>query len=203
MSLYVIDYGPEQRGCPLLLRGDINHDWEWDTYDPDPFKFAITNEYVYRSKHPLIDFDFWNDNSIASGRFVDICHKNNARVRTVPLQILQSNKKPAAKDYCYLLWADWLSIIDFEASDITWDRDLETGEIIHDRYFPQVPRCEAIRRFVVDPAKLDGRQVFKCIDLDFDLVCTEKFRADCERAGLVGLDFKPIESYQKIPWFSA
>lgn len=203
MSLYVIEYGPEQRGCPLVLRGDLNHDWEWDTYDPDPFQFVITHDYVYRVKHALIDFDFWNEKSIASSRFVEICQRHDARIRTVPLEIIQSNKKRTDKDYCYLLWADWLSILDFDASDITLDRELENGAVIHHRQFPSVPRCEAIRRFVVDPAKLDGRQVFKCIDLDFDLVCTEKFRTDCEQAGLVGLDFKPIESYQKIPWFSA
>lgn len=203
MSLYVIDYGPEQRGCPLVLRGDINRDWEWDTYDPDPDRAVITHDYVYRAKHPLIDFDFWNEKSIASSRFVDICRRNEARIRTVPLEIIQSNKKRTEKDYCYLLWGDWLSILDFDASDITLDRELETGEPVHHRQFPQVPRCEAIRRFVVDPSKLDQRQVFKCIDLDFDLVCTEKFRAECEQAGLVGLDFKPLESFQKIPWFSA
>lgn len=202
MSLYVIEYGPEQRGCPLVLRGDLNHDWEWDTYGPDPFHFAITHDYVYRVKHALIDFDFRNEKSIASSHFVEIGRRHDARTRTVPLEIIQSNKKRTEKDYCYLLWADWLSILDFDASDITLDRELETGALIHHRQFPSVPRCEAIRRFVVDPAKLDGRQVFKCINPGFRFGLYGEIPRHCEQAGLIGLQFRPIESYQQIPWFS-
>jgi hypothetical protein len=202
MNLYVVTYRADEHGCPLVLKGDLNHDWEFDTFDPNPESAEIRHSYTLRSKNPLIDFDFWNDRSIGSARFVEICRRHDAQIRTVPLAIIQSNKKRTAKDYFYVLWSDWLSIIDLDASDITLDRDLETGQVIHHRQFPAVPRCEAVRHFVVDPARLTDRQVFKCIDLDFELVCTEKFRDDCEAAGLSGLDFQPLDSFQRIPWFA-
>jgi len=192
MDLYVVEYEPGGRGCPPVLKGRLNHAWEWDEFDPEPAKFEIKNEYVYESKNPIVDFDYWNQNWLASRKFVDLCMAYGARIRLVPVMIIQSDKKRTQKDYFYPLWEDWLSIIDFERSDIDFDRDLETGEVIMDRYFTEVPRCSAIRKFVVDPAKLDERQVFKCIDLDSELVCTEDFRAKCEASGLVGVKFTPL-----------
>lgn len=201
MALFVITYEPGVRGCPLVLKGNLNHDWEWDEHDPDPDKFTISHDYEYRSKNPLIDFDFWNSVAIASESFVALCNEFGARTRRVPVRIVQSNKEPTTKRYFYLLWKDWLSILDREESDYELDRDLATGEPISDRYFPSVTRCETITRFVVDEAKVKGKHVFKCIDLDDEVVCDDQFRNACFGKKLLGLKFVPIEEFRKIPFW--
>jgi hypothetical protein len=41
MSLYVLEYEPGARGCPAILKGEINMDWQWDDFEPHPDKFSI------------------------------------------------------------------------------------------------------------------------------------------------------------------
>lgn len=183
-----------------MLKGRLNHPWEWDEFDPDPSRFEITHDYVYESKHPVVDFDFWNQQGLASREFVELCIAAGAKLRLVPVEIRQTDGQRTHKDYFYPLWFSWLSILDAEASDVEVDRGLPEGEPVTNRYFPDTLRYSTIRRFVADPAKLGAEQVFMCVELDWGVVCTEDFRADCERAGLVGVTFTPLSTYQKIPW---
>jgi hypothetical protein len=201
MSLYVVEYLPGARGCPTLLKGEINMDWQWDGSDPNPDQFEISGDYVYKWKSPVIDFDFWDETLIASERFADLCDEFGARTRRIPVQIIQSNKKKTDKNYFYLLWKDWLSILDFEKSEYEIDRDLQTREPIADRYFPEVIRCEVITKFVPDPAKVQAMHIFKCINLDSKVVCDEQFMRACQARGMLGLRFVPLEQFQKIPFW--
>jgi hypothetical protein len=43
--LFVVAYQGGSRGCPVVLKGDLNNDWEWDEHDPDPPNFSVTSEY--------------------------------------------------------------------------------------------------------------------------------------------------------------
>ena len=199
MELFVVEYEPGGRGCPPVLRGRLNHPWEWDEHDPDPSKFEITHNYVYESKHAVVDFDYCTQQGVASRNFVDLCLAAGAKLRLVPVEIRQTNGQRTVKDYFYPLWANWLSILDVDASDVELERQWPSGEPAIDRYFPDIQLYSAIRRFVADLAKLGDERVFKCVDLGSKLVCTADFRADCETAGLIGLRFTPLSTYQKTP----
>ena len=199
MQLFVISYKAGAKGCPVLLKGVLNHDWTWDEFDPDPDKFNITLNYEYRSKNPLIDFDFWNDFRIGSDAFCELCDSFGTYVRRVPQKIIQSNGKPTVKKYNYLLWRDWLSIIDTEKSDYEISRDPRTGEIEYDKYFSEIPFYEEITRFIPNLDKIGKKSVFKCVDIHCEVVCTETFRDACIERGFLGLDFIPIEEFKMIP----
>jgi hypothetical protein len=201
MQLFVIEYEPGARGCPTLLKGEINMDWQWDDFEPDPDKFAINGNYVYRWKSPVIDFDFWEHTMIASEAFANLCDEFGARTRRVPLQIIQSNNQPTKKKYFYLLWKDWLSIIDFERSEYEIDRDLESGVPIRDPHFPEVTHCEVITKFIPDLSKVNDKHVFRCIDIGRKVVCDELFKRACVDKEFLGLKFVPIEDFQMIPFW--
>lgn len=197
MNLYIVAYVPGERGCPLLLKGDLNMDHHWDVFDPDIDKFDVPEGYVYKSKDKVLSFDYWDINWMASSRFVEICRKFGLRVRTVPVDIIQSTGKPTEKSYFFLLWSEWTSVIDLENSEFEFDRNSATGEIEYYRYFSEVPMLLSVGDFIVDQAKIPKAAAFKCLDLGHSLVCNEEFKAACEQAGLSGIGFEDITSYKK------
>lgn len=201
MQLFVVDYLAGTRGCPMIMKGERSRDWQWEAYDPKPELLSIDGEYEYQWKSPLIDFDYWSSSMIASAAFADTCDTFRARTRRVPLKIVQSNGRSTSKSYCYLLWSDWLSILDFDHSEYQVDRDLVTGEPIMNRYFPEVAVCESITRFVPDQSKVRGKSIFRCIDIGDETVCDATFMQTCIDKGFVGLRFLPIDQYQLVPFW--
>lgn len=200
MQLYVISYKPGERGCPVNPKGTLNHKWEWNQFDPNPEKLTITHDYEYFTKNPLYDFDFWTETLIASEAFCDLCDQFGARTRRIPLRIIQSNKKATTKTYFYLLWQDWLSIIDFEKSDYQILFNPQTGKKENHLYFPEIPYIETLAKFVPVLDKTKGKHVFKCLDLISEVVCTDDFRQACIDRKFIGLDFIPIEEFQMFPF---
>jgi hypothetical protein len=200
-NYYVISYDDSAKGCPVLLKGDLNHDWQWNIIDTTTHHLPLKFEYEYKSKNPFINFDFWNNNIIASENFTTLCDSFGAKTWQISLRIQQSNKQFTDKTYYYLLWQDWLSILDFEKSEYEIDRDLATGEAIYSKHFPDVMQCESITKFVVNEKKAIEKHVFCCIDLDGEVVCDEVFRAACIEKKLIGLKFIPLETFTRIPFW--
>lgn len=201
MNYFVIEYLAGERGCPPILKGKISSDWQWDQLDPDPGKFTVTNSYEYHWKAPLVNFDFWSRTLIASGDFVALCQEYGAQIVKVPLVIYQLNNKRTEKNYFYLLWKDWLSILDLNSSIYEYNNDIETGKPRKHKYFPDSLLIESISSFVVDEAKVQGKHVFKCFDLGAEVVCDEEFRQACLKKKLVGLKFSPISEYKLVPFW--
>lgn len=197
MAIYIINYDPGMIGCPIVLKGDLNKPWSWDEHDPNPEAFNISGGYVYKSKEKVLDFDYWDINWMASEDFVRVCEQFGLGVRGVPVDVLQSDGRLTKKKYFYLLWSEWASVIDVEQSNIEFEKDLATGEIAHHKYFPDVPVALSVERFVVKDYKIPKSAAFKCLDLDYALVCNEDFKAACEKARLIGLTFDNVTNYKK------
>jgi len=201
MKFYVIKYNSNEKGCPQVLKGDLNTDWEWDVFDPCPDKFVITHNYVYKAKHAFLNFDFWNLKCLASDSFVNILEKYGVFPRVIPVEIIQSNNKNTAKNYSYILWRDWIACMDTEKSDCSPQVNLESGLPVSNKYFPSCFFYEKIKKFVIDESKTEGKHIFKSVELFDEVICSESFVADVQKNKLVGIDFIPLEDFQRIPYW--
>jgi len=201
MNYFVIKYSSGAIGCPTILYGDLSSDWEWDIFDPHPEKFIIQNKYIFTIKQKKIDFDYWNDHNIGSANFIKIAIDHGATLRTIPLDIIQSNKKRPDKNYFYVLWSDWYSTIDLERSDYIFYRDLETNEIVYNKYFRDVASLDMIKKYYFDKSKDPKKDLFKSLDFRDETICSERFMDACIKAKLKGMEFIPIEEYQEIPFW--
>lgn len=197
---YVISYRPGESGCPEYFDGDLNLPWEWDEYDPGIDKVEVRHDYIYQARHDFIDFDYC-DEYLVSARFARLCREFGMSERSVPVSIVQSNGAATRKDYVFMLSGDHLSILDEARSDYVVARQLETGEVVRDRYVPDVVHYDSIARFVVDPGRVGGRQVFRCIDLGRKYVCSESFKAACIEREMSGLAFTPIDEQFRFDAF--
>lgn len=193
-------YTPGARGCPVVLKGELNQPWSWDAHRPGP-PGDVPSGYVYTARHPVLDLDYWDLNWLASERFLDVCRAFGLRVHPVPVEVLQSGGKPTAKKYAYLTWSEWASVIDLEASEAELDTDLATGEPARHRHFPGAPVLLSVDQFVVDPARVPRAAAFKCLDLGHQLVCTDDFKQACEEAGLRGLAFSDLTTYTQADFW--
>lgn len=197
MTLYMVRYVPDNAGCPIVLKGKLNKPWAWNAFDPDLSKGESETGYVYEAKHKDLNFDYWDVNWMASERFIEICRRFGVGVDAVPVNVLLSNGAAPAKKYFYLRWSAWASVIDLDRSRYELERDLATGEVLCQKYFPEAPALESVESFVVDAEKVPSSAAFLCLDLGHTLVCNEAFRAACEEAGLQGMGFDDIETYTK------
>lgn len=206
-SFFVIKYDGESgtRGCPFLLKGELNHErFEWETTAPPPREFSPKEEYVFRAKHAVVDFDFNSSHHfIASERFCNLCESLGAKLIKVPLKIIQSNGAQTAKNYFYLLCLDWANVVDLSLSRVVLSRDLSSGEVIPSRLSPDRPDIEAI--YSVEPltSELKGRHFFRGIDMGGAFLCSAEFKSRAEDAKMLGCKFVALRDYQDIPfWLS-
>ncbi|MFC3552143.1 imm11 family protein [Lysobacter cavernae] len=197
---YQISYRPGQPGCPDYFDGDLNEAWEWDEYDPGVHELEIKHQYVYRANHEFVDFDYC-DEYLVSTHFARLCDQFGMRERLVPVTIVESDGERTKKDYVFLLSSEHISILDVARSEYVVARQLETGEIVRDRYCPDVVHYDSIVKFVVDPDRVAGRHIFRCIDLARRYVCSQPFKDACEQSGMLGLAFTPIDDNFKVAAF--
>lgn len=195
--LYMVRYIPDNVGCPVVLKGKLNKPWAWNAFDPDLSNAEFEVGYVYEAKHKFLNFDYWDLNWMASEQFVEICRKFDVGVDAVPVDVVLSDGASSVKKYFYLRWSAWASVIDLDRSRYELEKDLATGEVLYQKYFPDAPVLESIESFVVDEKKVPGSAAFLCLDLGHTLVCNALFRAACEDAGLQGMGFEEITSYTK------
>lgn len=201
-NFYILEYQSGERGCPTFFNADLNHDWQWDDYDPNPEKFIITESYTYKAKHQVIDFDFGDRGHPVSEDFINTCDNFNMNYRSIPVEIIQSTKKPTQKKYFFLLTKDYKTIIDLKNSEYEVSRTLETGEIFTNKNFPENPDFEFIKKFVIDTDKIKNLHIFRCTDLDMKYVCSQEFKDACISRNLKGIKFTPIdEKFQSIPYW--
>jgi len=198
MKYYIVKYESGAPGCPIFLNGLINKDWTWDHLDPDPDKFEITGDYVYRAKHRLIDFDFWSDVIIGSEEFVALTEETGGKIRKIPLKIIYPNQSESKKKYFYILWKEWHSMIDLEKSEYTPSTDLYTGENVYNAYSPDALYMREIKKFVINKKKDPRKHIFKSLDFFNETVCSEEFAQECIKRKFKGLSFTPIEDAQRI-----
>lgn len=198
-NYFVIEYQSGPRGCPVYFNYKLNQDWQWDEFDGDPDKFHITGNYICQAKHQVVDFDFLNE-VLVSERFVDLCGQFGMKYRKIPVEINQSTKQPTDKKYYFFLAKTWLAILDMERSDCQISKDLETGAVVYNKFFPETPYVEAIKRAVIDEKKVLNHDIFRCIDIEMKYVCSGRFKDACEKKHLLGLKFVPIdEDFKFIP----
>jgi len=198
MNYHVINYEPGAPGCPIFLSGLINKDWEWEPLDPTPDKFKISDDYFYRAKHRLIDFDFWSNEIMGSEEFTDLVKDMGGKIRKIPLKIIYPNQTESKKKYFYILWKEWHSMIDLEKSECTPSVDIYTGEKHYDKDFPGVLALREIKKFVLDKNKDPSKHIFKSLDFFNETICSEEFMQECIKRKFKGLSFTPIEDAQRI-----
>nr|EMP15289.2 hypothetical protein ISGA_1306 [Gordonia sp. NB41Y] len=197
LTLWIVDYVAGARGCPVVLKGELDRRWEWDAFAPTPPMGEIPSEYVLTTRHPVIDLDYWGINWLASERFLQICRDFGIGVHPVPVQIIQSGGTPTVKPYSYLRWSEWASVIDLEASSYEADKIYPSGEPAYHKHFQNIPVLESVERFVVDETKVPAAAAFLYLDLGHELVCDDDFKRACEDARLLGMGFRPITEYTK------
>lgn len=202
MKWYVISFDSHPlKGCPGYLKGELNRDWEWDVYAPNPFDFNISGSYVFKARHKFLDFDFWPSGPLVSEKFVEICGKFGSDYRLIPVKIIQSNGQETEKKYFYILFNNGYEILDYDQSELLFRTDLKSGEITYRKHFPKTPFVYSIYRAVLDEKKFSGMHIFRCVDLANKLVCSNDFKFECENRNLLGLKFIEInESFHSIDY---
>lgn len=194
MKWYLVTYGSgRKRGCPLYLKGKLSRRKEWDKSDPDPFHYEISNDYVFSADHALINFDFWDGGPLVSGGFVSVCEEFGVKFRLVPIRVVQSGGDETEKSYFYMLFVGRYSIFDHDASELKYDADLKAGEVLYEKYYPNIPYVISISKAVIDESKILGVHLFRCLELSDQIVCSAGFKARCEELGLRGLLFTEID----------
>ncbi|MDH6195471.1 hypothetical protein M2272_002111 [Mycobacterium frederiksbergense] len=187
---------------PYSPQGSLNLDWQWDEFDPNPDSFNIAGDYVYSIKHRLIDFDFWNAKCLASAEFIDLARDFSAEFRTIPVAFKYPNGEFSQKQYFYVLWKDWHSLIDLDKSSYIVSEDLHCARV-KDKYFQDHWHMQEISQFVVDPQKDPHRHIFRSIDLRNEAICSESFMRMCKQRKMKGIEFVPIEDAKLIDPFGA
>lgn len=170
--------------------------------DPNITTQTIANNYVYHLKNREFEIDYWNEKYIASADFARLAADNGAIIRTIPLEIKLASGRSPKRSYFYLLWGEWYSMIDFEHSKYKLNRDLESGEIVHNKYAPDIPIFDEIEKYVVDKAKDPGKHIFKSLDFLAETVCSEEFMNKCNDGNFRCLNFIPIEQFKFSPFWA-
>jgi hypothetical protein len=200
-EFYLIEYQAGELGCPVFLAGDENADWEWDIYDPYPWKYTITKSYEFRSTDDdlrELELDYAGSPcSFVSEEFLKVCDTLGAAYRSVPVTVYMADGSKARKKYYYFLSAQWASLVDDQESTYAIERNL-AGDSAEHKYYGGIKNYAWISNLVVK----------KDIDLDF-FWCAEFMRHTCSKrfvemamiASLKGLKFIPLNSYFKYdPW---
>lgn len=201
--IYKIDYAAGEDGCPHHLSEKQNPDeWEWGSYETNPFDVVITKKYATKivdGEIKNIDFDYYGtDSPYVSNLFVGLCEDLSINFRAIPIDITLKNGKHPSKSYFVFLPGDHLAILDPEKSKVEIDADKETGEPITNSAFPQIPIYNKISKFVLK--NIATPHLFHCIEI-FSLVCTEVFRNEIEKRNLRGLQFTLLDAnYTYDPW---
>ena len=199
MTLFIVDYVPGARGCPPLLKGELNQDIAWSTVSEHVAGLDIPDGYRFEAKHAVVDFDFWGLNMLASERFVELCERFGLAIRAVPVEMIQSGGSPAAKRYFYLLWDRIATVFDWERSEYELVGNATPGA--DGRY--HATDLESVARFVVDERSVPAAAAFISLDAGRNLICTAEFRAAVEEAGLLGIGFRELTSYTKRDFWDA
>lgn len=202
MKYYVIKYQHGAPGCPAaLFWKDDDGGLDWDNFNPDIDSIEIKREHTAKVSNRSIDFDFFESNDIASAEFIEIVKKYSERIKEIPVRFIVAGGKNPKKDYFYIVFGDWFSIIDLNNSSFEYDRDLSSGDVIYNKYFPEIPNFDKIEKFSPDPSKDPKRDIFKSLDFFGETICSEKFMKDCYDRKIIGLEFIPIEDFQYIPFW--
>lgn len=196
MKLYQIAYQGGAKGCPVYVKGTVNHDWEWEDGEPTPQNLTIENTYIFRAKHGYLNFDF-NNEIFVSEDFLKLCSHYGMPYRSIPVTVIQSDGTEMSKKYVYCLAMDYRTIIDREKSTFTDHYNLETGTPTKDNRFPGVILVDEITHFVANENLVDGAHIFRCIDLNDHYVCSEEFMHAAIKSKLQGLSFTEINDQFK------
>lgn len=203
MPLHIVEYVAGARGCPILLKGSLNQDITWDLFEDDVQSLEIPDGYVYTTKNPVIDFDFLPISRMASDRFVAICRRFDVDLRAVPVEMVSTSGKRAAKDYFLTIWGRWASVIDLDRSVCELVPPPRPDLAPPKPARPDLISLESVEKFVVDESAVPPDAAFMTTDVGSGaLVCTDEFRRACEDAQLVGLRFTLLTDYTKADFWS-
>jgi hypothetical protein len=201
-QFYVVEYAGGSRGCPIYLAGEENCEWEWEFYDPEPHKYVIKNKHIFQCADlddTYLDFDYiGSPRGFVSDKFVEVCEHLGVKYRKVPVEVRLANGEKPSKDYFFYLAAEWAALLDEDRSDFSLERDLYTGNVSINKFYPGAHCYNWIKRFSVRSG-LDV-DFFWCSEL-MEHACSQRFVNESLKKGLKGLKFIPIdEHFIYDPW---
>jgi hypothetical protein len=201
-KFYIVEYAGGSSGCPIYLAGEENCDWEWETYDPEPDKYVIKNKHIFQCTDlddVDLDFDYiGSPRRFVSHKFIEMCDLLGVKYRAVPVEVRLANGGKPSKDYFFYLAAEWAALLDEEKSEFSLEKNLTTGEVSVNKFYPGAHCYNWIKKFSVRNG-LD-RDFFWCSEL-MEHACSQRFVDESIKKGLKGLNFIPIdEHFMYDPW---
>ncbi|QGZ40049.1 hypothetical protein IP92_05597 [Pseudoduganella flava] len=174
-EFYILQYTDQHPGCPTFVAQELNHGvTEWPTFMPDPAAVIVTKEYVLRVTDPEIEdiaYDMGKgDQPCVSAEFLQVCDRVGVPYRAIPAKMELADGRETAKRYFFFLAGASIALLDRTLSDCEEEPDLETGEVLYNTIYPDVPIYAEINRFV--PRQIPTPSLFFCPEI-FELVCTE------------------------------
>jgi hypothetical protein len=199
---YTMQYKNSDKGCPAALVGFFNHEkFEWASYEPNPIKIAIKNEYKLGlsdldMKLEDLDFDFYQVGAIyVSSDFLKVCDALGASYRAVPLEI-SFDGETRKDEFFIFLPGESLPALDTNLSTYEVAKDVETGDVVNSPIYSGQVSIDTVDLFVVsDSVESD---IFRCQET-LELFCSERFKLAA--SSLKGISFIEVdENYRYDPW---
>lgn len=199
---YVIEYQCGEKGCPIFLDGTESHDWEWETYNPNPGKVLIKHDYSFSITDKDIDeleLDYAGSPiRFASTEFLEVCNSVGALYRAVPIRVYLATGAETRKKYFYFLTAQWESLLDESASSYSLELSSDSASPSVNKFYPGAHSYNWIEKFVVREGV--ESDIFWCSEI-MEHVCSQRFVDESTRRKLQGVKFTALDdSFKYDPW---
>lgn len=201
-DFFLVEFCGESGGFPEFISGEYNVDeWEWDEFDPNAAGVDIEQKYEFYIKEKnkkISTLDFLGfPHNIVSDDFIKICDELGVRYLSVSVTLSRAGENKFHKKYSIFTPLEGVKLLDMERSSYSLDKNMETGEVIYNRYYPSVPVYSYIKSFFTN--KDESSAFFMCIEL-MKWVCNGDFKKRADK-DLVGFSFIPITpDFSFDPW---
>jgi len=191
-EFFIVNSAPGEPGVPYFF----DKDWMPDL--PDCFADFYTSpldesmfsgHYALRAKTYQLNGDFFIDDHLASRQMCDMCARLDVDYIHIPVDVSLYRGKVPEKKYFLFFLKKYISILDADKSIYKICSD---SEGLEHTYYDSIDLFK-IRGGVVD-------NLFFCKELMMP-VCSGLFKDECEKLGLTGFAFQPLDdTYRYSAW---
>ncbi|MBQ4775585.1 MULTISPECIES: hypothetical protein [Pectobacterium] len=195
---FIVEFVPDGKGVPHFFDKDWIPDLpDYSFYDFPPCGDKFSSHYSLKAKTSNLSGDYFIEDDLASMDMCVLCDKLNVKFIRIPVEVELYRGRTPNKKYFLFFLKSYLSILDEERSIYSKSTDLKnenfnvSGE--DERFF-----YDSIELFKVKDSVSEN--LFFCNELMLP-VCSAVFKEECERLGLEGVGFKPLDdNYKYSAW---
>lgn len=197
---FIVQFIPGGAGVPPFFGKDWTPELpDYTFYDSPPREETFATSYRLKAKTISLNGDYFVEDHLASMAMCDLCERLNVKFFHIPVEIDLYRGKTPKKSYYLFFLKSYISILDRESSIYSLSNDMENANLNTSKPSERTRLFyDSIELFKVKASISEN--LFFCNELMLP-VCSKVFKDECERLGLEGVGFKPLdESYKYSAW---